>query len=302
MLALQLLVGRLGHGRPRSPDQANEQPLARGIDIDQQASGAFPSQAPRLTAKQRRIWEAEMAVLRRRAVLAGSMGAALWVPRVNAQADWPKGPIKFIVPFPPGGGTDPIARIIAGQAGREHRLERRGREQARCGRRDRRHGGRQVAARRPDLDGDLRQPHPEPRLHAQPDLQGLRPLQRDAGRPRAAGHRLPSRPPLQDLRRGRRRCAQAAGPGQRRHAVGQPVAPADDAHPQGERLRRQLHLLQGRRADGAGRAGRRHRHVHHHPGGGRALLPDRQAARARHHRREAAAGAAPTRRRSPNRA
>jgi tripartite-type tricarboxylate transporter receptor subunit TctC len=55
-----------------------------------------------------------MAVLRRRAMLAATVGTTLAVPGiVNAQADWPKGPIKFIVPFPPGGGTDPIARIIA---------------------------------------------------------------------------------------------------------------------------------------------------------------------------------------------
>jgi tripartite-type tricarboxylate transporter receptor subunit TctC len=55
-----------------------------------------------------------MTVLRRRAVLAGSVAVAVGAPAiVRAQsADWPKGPIKFIVPFPPGGSTDPIARII----------------------------------------------------------------------------------------------------------------------------------------------------------------------------------------------
>jgi tripartite-type tricarboxylate transporter receptor subunit TctC len=33
---------------------------------------------------------------------------------VQAQSvgDWPKGPLKIIVPFPPGGSTDPVARII----------------------------------------------------------------------------------------------------------------------------------------------------------------------------------------------
>src|SRR5262249_61427327 len=58
-----------------------------------------------------------MSGLRRRTVLAGTLGTTLGVPHVQAQSDWPKGPMRFIVPFPPGGGTDPIARIIAAKLG-----------------------------------------------------------------------------------------------------------------------------------------------------------------------------------------
>ena len=94
------------------------------------------------------------------------MGAALWVPRVKAQAEWPKGPIKFIVPFPPGGCTDPVARIIQAKlietTGWQIVVENKPGAAGVIGAAV----GRQVGARRPDLDGDLRQPHPQPGLHA----------------------------------------------------------------------------------------------------------------------------------------
>lgn len=54
--------------------------------------------------------------LNRRTLLAGT--ALLAVPAIaRAQsapsaAEWPKGQIKIIVPFPPGGSTDPVARIL----------------------------------------------------------------------------------------------------------------------------------------------------------------------------------------------
>src|SRR5919107_779868 len=42
--------------------------------------------------------------------LAVGIGAA---PDAVAQDAWPNRPVRMIVPFPPGGGTDTLARIVA---------------------------------------------------------------------------------------------------------------------------------------------------------------------------------------------
>ena len=50
----------------------------------------------------------------RRAALAGAMVfAAIASLPAGAQVAWPTKPVKFIVPYPPGGSTDPMARMIA---------------------------------------------------------------------------------------------------------------------------------------------------------------------------------------------
>ncbi len=42
----------------------------------------------------------------------------------RAAADYPTTPIKIVVPYAPGGGADPVARIVARKVSEQHRLPR----------------------------------------------------------------------------------------------------------------------------------------------------------------------------------
>lgn len=56
--------------------------------------------------------------MHRRSVLraAGASVAALGLPRAFAQT-WPSGPVRIVVGFPPGGGTDALARVVGAKLG-----------------------------------------------------------------------------------------------------------------------------------------------------------------------------------------
>ena len=56
--------------------------------------------------------------MQRRLVLQATAGAAatLAVPNLRAQA-WPTGPVRIVVGFPPGGGTDALARVVGQKLG-----------------------------------------------------------------------------------------------------------------------------------------------------------------------------------------
>jgi tripartite-type tricarboxylate transporter receptor subunit TctC len=56
--------------------------------------------------------------MQRRSLLKAAAGAAAVVgaPRLRAQT-WPNGPVRIIVGFPPGGGTDALARVVGLKVG-----------------------------------------------------------------------------------------------------------------------------------------------------------------------------------------
>jgi tripartite-type tricarboxylate transporter receptor subunit TctC len=58
--------------------------------------------------------------LPRRTALLAIAGCALVGQAAQAQAPaWPTKPIKFVVPFGPGGANDLVARTVAEQAGKQ---------------------------------------------------------------------------------------------------------------------------------------------------------------------------------------
>ncbi len=53
--------------------------------------------------------------MRRRTLIqaAGAASATVGWPAVHAQTAWPSGPVRIVVGFPPGGGTDALARVLS---------------------------------------------------------------------------------------------------------------------------------------------------------------------------------------------
>jgi tripartite-type tricarboxylate transporter receptor subunit TctC len=53
------------------------------------------------------------------AAMGGLLAAPALLRTASAQADWPNRPVRMIVPFPPGGSTDVLARVIGEYLGKE---------------------------------------------------------------------------------------------------------------------------------------------------------------------------------------
>ncbi|TDV06130.1 Bug family tripartite tricarboxylate transporter substrate binding protein [Paraburkholderia caballeronis] len=51
--------------------------------------------------------------------LAGMAGAAILSPAARADDDWPRRPVRLVVPYPPGGPVDGLARVVSAKLGDE---------------------------------------------------------------------------------------------------------------------------------------------------------------------------------------
>src|SRR5574339_93388 len=65
-------------------------------------------------ATQQRATKEDHMIRAIRAVLSVALGVLVVAPpALGAQsAEWPTRPVRFIVPFPPGGSVDPLARLL----------------------------------------------------------------------------------------------------------------------------------------------------------------------------------------------
>ena len=121
-------------------------PTSRPVDKAQSQIVRVPGRAPRQTVRPEQ--GGSRSALKALPWLVASACAAVLTASAASAQDFPAKPVKVIVPFPPGGPTDVLARAL-GEAFRERTgADFRGRQQARRRHRDRRHRLQECRSRR----------------------------------------------------------------------------------------------------------------------------------------------------------